>query len=1439
MPTKTSDNTSLTQPSPLPQLQNSEGSSNEDQPKMKSRRTSNSSDSSEDSLIEEVYNETTSKPSTKPSSSTPSKKLNSKKTLRRKLEEDLKSHRAAAACYEEDMDTSTDSSVLAQAKTLRKAQLDAAHETESELSSMDESSSDSEDENEPDHPDTEPPDPEVTKQPKPTNQPTPKPKQKPKTPAPTMKLRSASDIHMKKIPFDPSFEKDNKTKAEKQQEQEVTKRLRALYSPINNKPKSEASPKTEAKSNPSTRTTRSSNKPPSQPTKDPTTNLQKDNYPLDKHSSSPTEKKDPPGKGKTSSDIKLMCGVKSLASMYPEYVKKNTPPKKPTPKADTPSKMTKTKSRSSSPHPSSTNTKADTQKKPVSPPTTRSPPRDPTPTPTKTRKNNTKSNQTSRPLLPDDLKPPDFESDEFGRARRDPPKPAPKKHLQQRADSLLMQNLSRIKDFSTIPDQKYLRQPQLKYHQTSYKPPSPKPNLTKTDSDITNDQSTTSRPTRPNPSHPDRSHKNRTPKASQPPTSRKFLPSREQIQDVRTTGETTAYIETPSVNYLPTGADIVLQSKTKLPMNKFSHFMDEQFVVDPYKFKPAELLSLTTHNANDGFALNSLQWWFAHPHHAMISFATGRKGRGLLLHTPSVFKIPPSLCDNKDARELTAVEGSQNVANLRSIDSSLNMFQLIQARVPTPSFFASFGFSNIDDVCPDWHRKVINLCPSIALPSNITSALTNAGNSTSAKDVFNVVLKIINKEYREHLNNIGYEPSITKLDKQGIPILPGEERCLNIDEDYLWISEKYHHILALCWVSHRHSIPAIPNQFDNSRNPNSTTWMLKFSDLVQKGKGSYSSVFQDPSRLQNATIPNLVATPKLPLFPSRPKKKRTKMKSYLPTIDENSDTDTPPELLPEDLYPPSYNKHFTHLPNPKPDDLHPYDWFHPEEKKDDDPSNDWSQLRGPGSKRPARFSNLTPRQLEHLKKIRVEHPTNPNDFEEAETFRPDTPSPHCSPMNMDFNRTPIELNSPSADKTSRDDYADAVKPTTRSETAKLIEILTKSVERQTNIQQMTLEQNEKHFEARENKNISTATRLTHLNNSTIDGINPATELTELDSDLLKCKNVFDAKDIIELFLRTNDCTTVITLELTKALMRGKWIPDDRFVPQGLSMFQIIASPHQAMEEIRGSELERAHDDYKLNRKITPQQEEALMNTRICIPRQMHYLSDQIKIMYYLTVGLTGPESKITEAMLLWWNFVDTNKTLLINLQLNGHKLLPVQIAHQIEQTRITYLSQGQSKVPDPSILNNEQMMNLILGGNHQITICRSIMNQIESTGKKQTNKARHDQTNGNDTTTPENQRGRPVFHSNQLPQLRVTRTTYRNALMPALRNNAVTMPEHNNMEECAKFCFLGQCHDLCPRKSNHIQVLNGSNRAKTLKKSLEQAQNWYQSNKNPGAPDFQ
>lgn len=1437
MPTKVPKNTSLSQPSPLPQLQNSDGSSNEDQPKINSRRTSNSSDSSEDSLTEEVLNKTTSKPSTNPNPSMPSQKLDSTKTRRKKLEEDLKSHQAAAACYEEDMNTSTDTNVLAQAKTLRKNQLDAAQETESELSSMDESSSDSEKESKPDHPDTEPPAPETLKQSKPFDKPPPKPKQKPKIPAPTMKLRSASDIHMKKTPFDPSFEKDNKSRDEEQQKHEINEKLRALYSPITNKPKSEAPPETEAKPKSSTRITRSSNKPPSQPTKDPTTNLQKDNYPLDKHSTSPIKLNDPPGKGKTSGDIKLMCGVKSLASMYPEYVKKNSPPKKPTFEANTLDNITKTKSRPPSPHPSSKKAKTDTQKKHVSPPTTRNPPRDPTPTPT--RKINTKSNQTSKPLLPDDLKTLESELDEFGRARRDLSKPAPKKHIQQRADSLLMQNLSRIKDFSTIPDQKYLRQPQLKYHQASYKPPSPKPILTKTDSDITNDRPTTSRPTRPNPSHPDQSHKNQNPRAKQSQTSRKFLPSREQIQDMRSTGETTAHIETPSVNYLPSGADITLQSRTTLPMNKFSHFLDENFVVDPYEFRPAELLSLTTHNATDGFALNSLQWWFEHPHHAMISFATGKKGRGLLLHTPSVFKIPPSLCENKEARELTAVEGSQNIANLRSIDSSLNMFQLIQVRAPTPSYFASLGFSKIDDVCPDWHRKVINICPSIALPSKITSALTNTGNSTSAKDVFNIVWKIIHKEYREHLDSTGYEPSLTKLDKQGIPFLPGEEPCLNIDEDFLWISEKYHHILALCWVSHRHSIPAIPNQFDNSRNPNSKTWMLKFSDLVQKGIGNYSSVFQDPSRLQNATISNFVATPKLPLFPTRPNQRRIKTKSYLPTIDENSDTDTPPELPPEDLFPSNYNEQFFQKPNPKPDDLHPYDWFHPEEKKDDDPSNDWSQLRGPGSKRPARFSNLTPRQLEHLKKSRVENPTNPNDFAEAESCRPDTPSPQCSPMIMDYNKTPNELNSPSADKTSRDDYANAVKPTTKSETAKLIEILTRSVERQTNIQQMTLEQNEKHFEARENKNISTATRLTHLNNSTIDGINPATELTELDTDLLKCKNVFDAKDIIELFLRTNDCTTIITLELTKALMRGKWIPDDRFVPQGLSIFQIIASPSQAMDEIRGSELERAHDDYKLNKKITPQQEEALMNTRICIPRQMHYLSDQIKIMYYLTVGLTGPESKITEAMLLWWNFVDTNKTLLINLQLNGHKLLPVQIAHQIEQTRITYFSQGQSKVPDPSILNNEQMMNLILGGNHQITICRSIMNHIESTGRKQTHKARNDQPNGNDTTTPEIQRGRPVFHSNQLPQLRVTRTTYRNALMPALRNNAFLMPEHNNMEECAKFCFLGQCHDHCPRKANHIQVLNGSNRAKSLKKSLEQAQNWYQTNKNPGSPDFQ
>lgn len=1307
------------------------------------------------------------------------------------------------------MDTSTDIEVLNQAKTLYKTQTDAINDTESELSSINSDSSDDEDEDNPNI--VEKPQPSESlsqeKSPqKPTNQTSTKTKQI--SPS-KMKLRSASDIHMKKTPFDPSIDQDEKMTTEKHvQEQNLNKKLRDLYSPISNERTKESRP------------TRALRKPTPQPTKDPTTHLLKDNYPIE-----PTppniklKEEDPLGKGLTSGDIKLLHGVRDLKTLYPNYSNETNP-------AESGPKTTKTKksspkSRPPTPHPASTRAKVDTQEIEMSPLPKTNKPRDPTPSPSRPKRIKQKSKPPPIPHLPDDLRP------------------TPKKQLHQRSDSLLLEDLNRIKDFDTIPDQKYLRQSKLQAHQNSYKPPSPEPDLTKTDSTSNDDPPTSDRPTTLNPDHPDLSHTNQQPPTEPKPY--KFTPSKERTIEVRPSGETTAYVDTPSVNYLPTGTNITLYSRTKLPMNKFAHFTHENFISDPYEFRPSELLSLTTHNASDGFALNSLQWWFEHPHHAMISFATGKKSRGLLLHTPSVFKIPPALCKNKDARELTAVEGSQNVATLRSIDSSLNMFQLVQARVPTPSHFASLGFSNIDDHCPEWQREIRNICPTIALPSHITSMITDAGNSTNAKDIFHITMKIVYTEYRTNLRDSGRMPSITHISKQGKPIRPGEEPYLDIDDDFLWVVERYYPILALCWVSHRHTIPAIPNQFDNSRNPISKSWLLKFSNLVQKSEGNYTSVFQDPSRLLNTNIPRLAATPKLPLVPTHPTHNYTKINSSLRTIDEYQNAEEPPESYTEELYPPNNHKRPSRETLPEPDEPNPYDWFLDTEEKKDDPPDDWSQIRGPGSKRPANSSKLTPRQLEHLKRIRLESPPNLQDFKDTGLSRPDTPPPQLSPMNLDHEDNLIELNSPKSDKPSRDDYANALRTSSSSETAKLIEILTKSVERQTSIQQKTLEQNEKHFEARENKNISTATRITHLNNSTIDGRNPATELTELDSDLLKCKNVFEAKEIIELFLRTNDCTTVITLELTKALMRGKWIPDDRFIPQGWTMFQAIASPLQAMEEIRGSELERAHDDYKLNRKITPQQQEALMETRICIPRQMHYLSDQIKIMYYLTVGLTGPESKITEAMLLWWNFVDSNKALLINLQLNGHKLLPVQIAQQIEQTRITYFSQGQSKVPDPNILNSEQMMGLILGGNHQITICRFIMSHIENTGgpnKKQPSKSRNDQTNDNDTPNPNGQTGRPVFHTNHLPDLRIPRSLYRGTLVPALRAKAITMPDYNNTEECAKFCFLGNCHDRCPRHVNHTQVLNGSNRAKALKKSLEQAQNWYQTNKNPGAPDF-
>jgi hypothetical protein len=254
------------------------------------------------------------------------------------------------------MDTAEDTDILLDAKILRNAELEAAQDTESEISEIDSSSSDDDETEDKPNPDNEPPTaPSQKPSQKYTNQPSSK--QKPKSQPSQMKLRSASDIHKKKTPFDPSIVQANKNK--KSEINDLNKKLKQLYSPVQH-PQVESHPtsttnlehdlfRTTEKdiATSSKRMTRSSGKnEPQSKTISPTV-LQKDDYPIRKQSSTPTTTNNPPGKGLTSSEVKIKYGgVKSLAEMFPDYSNDHEQ-KSPTPK--TPKKKTQTKSRPSSP----------------------------------------------------------------------------------------------------------------------------------------------------------------------------------------------------------------------------------------------------------------------------------------------------------------------------------------------------------------------------------------------------------------------------------------------------------------------------------------------------------------------------------------------------------------------------------------------------------------------------------------------------------------------------------------------------------------------------------------------------------------------------------------------------------------------------------------------------------------------------------------------------------------------------------------------------------------------------------------------------------------------------------------------------------------------------------------------------------------------------------
>ena len=477
-------------------------------------------------------------------------------------------------------------------------------------------------------------------------------------------------------------------------------------------------------------------------------------------------------------------------------------------------------------------------------------------------------------------------------------------------------------------------------------------------------------------------------------------------------------------------------------------------------------------------------------------------------------------------------------------------------------------------------------------------------------------------------------------------------------------------------------------------------------------------------------------------------------------------------------------------------------------------------------------------------------------------FRARKPSQHAPNFNPNFESRTIPTNAPRTNFNNNfthqpghvslyQGYNQAGASTHQDALARVLSEFTGMVKAQNSLQEKVLEQREAHHQDREDKRISQTQRSSHLNAATVDGRHPASSLTPYDESYLKAKNAVEAKDQFERDMHSHNCQVAISPHVGRAVNTGR-LHCDRLQLGGLSVVTLPVSANNT--SLQDFDFAQAFLDHQNGHEISNRAKKLLSHPLLVLPRNMHYLIDQVRNFCIALFLILGSSSLAYRAAAAWLKWIEKNKQYLMDLTLNGgdYKHLSVKIAYQIHNSFNNWFIASNAGVPEKNILNSSLFRQQLLDGNAHVCLPRSIEDLL---APRRSNNSNQNSTQNSNRATNQGPTGggRPnsapssnqrADHKGQPASLATTAHAYKVGVGPAIMRGGVSVPDYKDRtgtvvcNECAKYALLGTCDSGCPRDKAHVPVTD-PNREKRLVSFRRACEKWYnENNKGPNGPDF-
>ena len=329
-----------------------------------------------------------------------------------------------------------------------------------------------------------------------------------------------------------------------------------------------------------------------------------------------------------------------------------------------------------------------------------------------------------------------------------------------------------------------------------------------------------------------------------------------------------------------------------------------------------------------------------------------------------------------------------------------------------------------------------------------------------------------------------------------------------------------------------------------------------------------------------------------------------------------------------------------------------------------------------------------------------------------------------------------------------------------------------------------------------------------LNASTIDGENPAEDLTQFAKEMLTSSG--DQPLIhMKMHLSQNKARATPTPRLINALKKGTFSYDNG-IPDNFSITQLP-------QNLSGTDCEQLDIQRLLNMEengtISELDTDRLNKSVLPISRTIHYLQDKANAFAGVTSAYFGPSSFASIESHAWADWITTHFNELQEIKATRDPLLPARIEIAISDQFNKFFKDAMLGVPDGNAFLASDTRSGIL----RRTICIDIPLAVQELLNKSSRKRESPSSN---STQSNNKKAKldKVKHDNHPLELLVDPETYRNTIAPYLASNRDKCPKFNDsMDECLKYCLTGLCNSNCPRAASHSRVKKGTARFDKLK----------------------